>query len=184
MIKLTLSLLFLTFFLGSCTRNPSETGIELLPDMVHSVGYEAYSENDLMKDGKSMQLPPKNTIARGNMPFTYGKGDDEAKRAGRELVNPYNKTTKNLDRGRVVYTNYCLVCHGLQGKGDGPLIPKYPNPPSITSKRILKYKDGRLFHIVSRGSGDMPSHMEQIDSKDRWLLVQYVNYLQETFKKK
>ncbi|RLA65618.1 MAG: cytochrome c [Epsilonproteobacteria bacterium] len=168
----------------SCSRNDSNGGYEFLTDMVYPVPYEAYSANELMKDGKTMQLPPKNTIARGKMPFPYGVGLDEAKRAGRELKNPFPKTKESLARGGEVYKNYCLLCHGTQGKGDGPLIPKFPNPPSLTGKRLLKYSDGRLFHIITNGSGDMPSHGEQIYYKDRWFLVQYVNFLQETFRKK
>ncbi len=169
---------------SGCSRNPDETGIEIFPDMVHSVGYEAYSENSIMADGKTNQLPPEGSIARNKLPFPYGKGEAEAKRAGQELVNPFAETKQGLERGRSLYTNYCLACHGVQGKGDGPLIPKFPNPPSLTAKRLLKYEDGRLYHIITEGSGDMPSHKEQINSKDRWFLVQYVNYIQETYRKK
>lgn len=171
-------------FLSGCTRSSSDKGIEIFPDMVHAVPYEAFSASDITANGQSMQQEVPNTIARGRMPFTYGKGESEAKRAGRELKSPYKQTAKTLERGREVYTNYCLVCHGPKGKGDGPLIPKFPNPPSLTSKRLRKYKDGRIFHIITRGSGDMQSHGSQIDYKDRWFLVQYVNWIQETYKKK
>jgi mono/diheme cytochrome c family protein len=184
MNKYNLFFIFLLLFIISCSRTSSQKGFEVFPDMIHAIPYEAYSKNDIMPDGKTMQLPPKNSIARGKMPFTYGKGDIEAKRAGEQLKNPFIETKETLARGAVVYTNQCLLCHGPQGKGDGPLIPKFPNPPSLTSKRISKYKDGRLFHIITRGSGDMPSHGEQINFKDRWYLVQYVNFIQKTYKKK
>lgn len=178
-------ILFLIFILllstTSCSRKSNETGYEIFPDMVHSAAYEAFSENTVTPDGKTMMLPPKNTIARGRMPFPYAKGSDEAKRAGRELVNPFPETAATLARGREVYTNYCMVCHGPKGKGDGPIIPKFPNPPSFTSKRLRKYPIGRVFHIINLGSGDMPSHMEQIDYKDRWFLAQYVKHMQVVF---
>lgn len=170
--------------ISGCSKNPNETGVEIFPDMVHSVAFEAYSENPNTKDGKTMLLPPRGTIARGKLPFPYGKGESEAKRAEEELVNPYTKSETRLNRGKEVYENFCLVCHGSQGKGDGPIIPKFPNPPSLTGKRIRKYKDGRLFHIVSRGSGDMPSHAEQISEEDRWNLIQYVRFIQETYSRK
>ena len=51
--------------------------------------------------------------------------------------------------------------------------------PELSSKRISKYPSGRLFHIVSLGSGDMPGHDGQLSSKDRWQLVQYVQTLQK-----
>ena len=168
----------------SCSRSSKEKGYEIFPDMVHPVPYEAFSESKIHSDGKSMQLPPAGSIARGRMPFAYGSSKEEALRAGRELTNPYKETTTTLARGKEVYDQYCLVCHGVEGQGDGPIIPKFPNPPSLTGKRIKAYKDGRLLHIIVKGSGDMPSHAEQIDRDDRWFLVQYVRYIQETFSKK
>ena len=100
-------------------------------------------------------------------------------RASDELKNPYPTTEKSLARGKVVFSNYCLHCHGPKGEGDGPLIPKFPNPPSFTSRRVRAYTEGRLFHVASNGMGLMPSHKEQIDEADRWYVVQYVQTLQK-----
>jgi len=181
-MNLKLTIIFFLFF--ACSKNPNETGFEILPDMVHSVAYEAYSENPITKDGKTMILPAKGSIARGKMPFNYGVGVQEAIRAGRELNNPFVPNEVTLARGKKIYDNYCLVCHGVKGKGDGPLIPKFPNPPALTSKRLLKYPAGRIFHIVTKGSGDMPAHGAQISVTDRWYLVHYVLLMQKLYKKK
>lgn len=180
------SLILAVSILGfqGCSKNKKEPGVEIFPDMVHSQAYEAYSESTLTNDGKTMMMPAKNSIARGQLPFSYGKGEEEAKRAGRELVNPLEASKEVLARGESAYKNYCMVCHGPQGKGDGPLIPKFPNPPSLTGKRIRNYKDGRIMHIILKGSGDMPAHAVQVARPDRWALVHYVRYIQETFKKK
>lgn len=180
--QVALSIVVISLFFG-CSKNSNEKGIEIFPDMIHSVAYEAYSANSVMSDGKTMMLPPKHSIARGRMPITFGPGAEEAKRAGEELLNPLAQTEKTLERGSEVYTNYCLVCHGAKGEGDGPIIPKFPNPPSLTSRRIREYPIGRIFHIISLGSGDMPSHQEQIDYNDRWYLAQYVKYMQKEFSK-
>ena len=132
----TFLILFLSFyFFQSCTRGPKDTGYEFMPNMVYSVAYEAYSENPVTKDGKTMLMPPKNSISRGNMPFHYEKGEKEAIRAGKELRNPYQTTKESLVRGKHLYDNYCLVCHGARGKGDGPLIPKFPSPPGVVLKK-------------------------------------------------
>ena len=164
--------------LYGCQQKRGGSGLELFPDMVHSVAYEAYSESSVTDDGKSMLKAPPNSIARNFMPFPFGEGEEEAIRAGRLLQNPYPKSEKTLARGKFVYDNYCLVCHGEKGGGDGPLIPKFPNPPSLTSKRLKEYPDGRLYHIITRGSGTMPEHATQILPQDRWYLVQYIKQLQ------
>lgn len=179
-----LSLLSIALITLACSRKSTETGYEIFPDMVHSVAYEAYSENPLTADKQTMMTPPAHTIARGKMPYHLKKGDADAIVAGETLVNPYKATKKNLARGKVVYENYCLACHGVTGDGDGPLIPKFPNPPSFHTKRLKKYPDGRIYHILVRGSGDMASHGEQIDRDDRWYLVHYINELQGDLKGK
>ena len=77
-------------------------------------------------------------------------------------------------KGEAVYKAHCVGCHGFQGKGDGPLIPKFPNPPSLTAKSIRKYSAGRIFHTITVGFGDMPGHAGQIYEKDRWHIVNYI----------
>jgi mono/diheme cytochrome c family protein len=162
----------------ACERNPKKPGFELLPDMARSVPYDAYAPNPLTKDGKTLQPPPEGSIPRGFEPFPYGATPEEAERAGRELQNPVAATPENLARGKKLYDRFCLVCHGAEGKGDGPLIPKFPNPPSFTSKAVREYPEGRLYHVISRGAGMMQSYASQIAPEDRWRIVHYVRTLQ------
>lgn len=177
LLKITLILALVV----GCSRKSTDKGNEIFPDMVHSVAAEAFSENAVFKDGKTMQLPAEGSIARGFMPYPY-KLDEVSEASSQE--NPFEENKQTFNRGHEVYNNYCLVCHGVKGKGDGPLIPKFPNPPSLTSRRLRKYTGGRLFHIVTVGSGDMPSHQEQISVKDRWSLVQYVKWMQNEYRRK
>lgn len=166
------------FILNSCDRNPKETGIEIFPDMAHSVAYEAYSKNPVFKDGMTMQHPPQHSIARGKLPFQFENSEKGSIKAGIELKNPFLKDKISLARGKFIYTNQCLVCHGDQGKGDGPLIPKFPNPPSFTTKRVKEFPAGRLYHVITYGVGDMPGHANHISREDRWHVVNYVESMQ------
>ena len=43
--------------------------------------------------------------------------------AGRTLANPKPKSPESLARGREMYERHCLVCHGAQGRGNGPARP-------------------------------------------------------------
>lgn len=168
-----LKIIFITIglFSISCTKNPSEKGIEIFPDMVHSVAYEAYAHQ--------MLEAPKGSISLNYKPFHFGNSPAEAERAGKELINPIEKTPASIARGRVLYTNTCQVCHGDTGKGDGPLIPKFPNPPSFTSQAIKKYADGRIYHVIVKGFGMMPSHAAQLNDEDRWNVVNFIRELQK-----
>src|SRR4029077_2723980 len=104
-------------------------------------------------DGLTLQRPVRGTIARGHLPLHYGATQDEAERAGRELQNPIAATTRPPAEGHAVFDIYCVVCHGPTGAGDGPLIPKIPNPPAYTSERVRSMPAGRNFQGATYGSG-------------------------------
>ena len=172
-----LTFCFLQFF--GCSRDPQQPASEYMSDMVHSPAVEAFTESSLTKNGSAMLLAPKGSIPRGYKPFLYGNTVLEAERAGRELINPQENNPKNLARGKQLFTNTCFVCHGEKGKGDGPLIPKFPNPPSYSSKKVSQYPAGRLYHVIMYGFGNMPSHSLQLNEEDRWNVVLYVQELQK-----
>lgn len=168
----------LGILLVSCERDPKKPGWEFLPDMTRSVPYDAFAPNPNTKTGKTLQSPPVGTIPRGYMPFPYKNTPEDAELAGTELKIPIPLTPEVLARGKIVYENFCLICHGVTGQGDGPLIPKYPNPPSFTSKNVKKIRPGRLYHTITYGVGEMGSYASQIEPKDRWKLVHYLQTLQ------
>ncbi len=165
--------LALTALIG-CTATPEKRAYEYMPDMARDPAYKAYAPNPVTRDGLTLQRPVAGTIPRGYLPFHFGPGDTEAERAGRELLNPYQPTARTLAEGQALYQTYCLVCHGPQGKGDGPIAGKIPPPPSYTSQRVLPFPAGRIFHVVTMGSGKMPSYASQLSADERWKIVTYV----------
>lgn len=171
-------LLVLVALAAGAGRWTAGTGYEFIPDMARSVPYDAFAPNPVTRDGKTFQPPVPGTVARGNLPFRYAATPEDAERAGRELHNPVTPSGIALARGRAVYQTFCIVCHGARGAGDGPLIPKFPNPPSYASARLLAMPDGQIFHVITRGTGMMPSYAGQISPDDRWKVILYVRTLQ------
>ncbi|TMQ07852.1 MAG: cytochrome c [Deltaproteobacteria bacterium] len=151
-----------------------QPGSEYMPDMARSPRYNAFAPNRATRSGITLQRPVPGTIARGYHPFHYARGDAEGERAGRELTNPFHPTQATLDKGKVLYETYCLVCHGAEGKGDGPIATKIPPPSSYKSDRVLGFLPGRIFHVVTLGSNKMPSYAAQLSPDDRWLIITYV----------
>lgn len=173
----TFSVMVLT---SGCSREYREPKSEYMPDMVYSQAYEAYSESTLTKNGGSMLSAPANSIPRGYRVFTYGATDDEKERAGNEMVDPRPATPGRHARGKYLYQNMCVLCHGLTGQGDGPVAKKYAEPPAFNGRALRGYKDGQLYHAIVIGYGDMPSHAVQLDDNDRWDLILYLHDLQKT----
>jgi len=163
----------------ACGRPPESPGYEFMPNMAHSVPFDSFSPNPVTRDGLTLQAPVPGTVPRGRLPFHYAATPEDDERAGRELADPFAPTPGVLARGRAVYETFCLVCHGPRGLGDGPIIPKFPNPPSYRSERLRAFPAGRIYHVITLGTGLMPSYAAQIAPEDRWKLVRYVQTLQE-----
>ena len=146
--------------------------------MASSPAYRSQSANPVLPYHMTEQVPVAGAVPRGFKTFHYGSDPAEAERAGRELTNPFTATPENLSRGQYVFTNYCLVCHGGTGAGDGPLIPKYPNPTSYLSEKSKALPDGTMFHVITLGRNNMPSHAAQVSTDDRWKVILYIRRLQ------
>jgi mono/diheme cytochrome c family protein len=164
---------------AGCTDQRTKRGYEYMPDMARSVAYDTFAPNPVTRNGMTQQPPVQGTIPRGFMPLHYTKSEADAERAGRELVNPYASTPDVIERGRTSYETFCKVCHGARGEGDGPLVPLIPSPPSYSSDRVRAMPAGRLFHVITYGSGRMPSYASQLPADDRWSIVAYVQTLQQ-----
>jgi cytochrome c553 len=172
-VKMILILLVMLTLTLSCSGEYGR-GYEFMPNMAHSVAYEAFSKSSLTLDGKSMMQPVKGTISRGYTPYPYPKTYEGAQKAGAKLKDPFSTTEKSLARGAHLFKTFCAVCHGMAGKGDGAIIPKFPNPPPLDADYIKAYSKGRIYHTITLGSVIMPSHAQQIRSKDRWYLTQFI----------
>jgi len=147
-------------------------------DMIDAVPYESFSPNPVLPQGMTLQPPAPGSVPRGVQPFHYGSGPEEAARAGRELKNPFTATRDNVDRGDQVFHTICFTCHGAAGLGDGPVVPRFPPPPSLTAAHARGLPDGQIFHIVTRGQGLMPPHAAQVRPDDRWKVALYIRKLQ------
>jgi mono/diheme cytochrome c family protein len=166
--------------LGTTTGcdHESQRGLEYMPDMAHSLPYDSFARNPVTRDGKTLQAPVAGTVPRGFLPFRYQRTAEDAARAGRELLDPAPETPERIARGKVLYETFCLVCHGQTGQGDGPLVPRIPNPPSYSSERVRAFPPGQIYHVITLGSGRMPGYASQVSPEQRWLIVGYVQTLQ------
>jgi mono/diheme cytochrome c family protein len=176
------ALLIPTVVLGgmqAARRDPAKPNWVLPTQMAQSPAYPSQSANPILANHMTMQPPVEETLARGEHAFHYAKTDAERRRAGNELANPFLSTPENLATGKRLYDTYCAVCHGGSGGGDGPVIPKYPNPPNFRSKQCLKLRDGDIFHTITLGRKKMPSHAAQLSWDERWQVILYIHSLQK-----
>ena len=55
-------------------------------------------------------------------------------------------------KGESVFKNFCVMCHGPQGKGDGPAAKGLTPPPAnLTSEDVRQDPDEELLGIIRNG---------------------------------
>lgn len=95
-----------------------------------------------------------------------------------EIRNPVAPTPSSLARGELIWGQYCIVCHGPTGRGDGTVVPKFVPPPDLMQESSLQRSDGYLYAVLRQGRGIMPRYGDKIRGADRWTVVNYLRQLQ------
>lgn len=185
------------FSVTSCST-PSEdaksTGTEYMPDMYRGPAYETYGINPIYGDSMSSRQPVSGTVARGNAVYTdldrqmshdymmanYPGTPEGYEAAGSMLKNPIPLTEQSMAEGKRLFENYCLMCHGATGMGDGPVVQRNgPKPPAYNSEQLKNLPEGKMYHSIHYGKNMMGSHASQLTATQRWMIIQYVQTLQQ-----
>jgi len=98
------------------------------------------------------------------------------------------------EAGKQIYGKYCHYCHGIEGRGDGPVsIGISPHPADFTAdaKRMAK-TDQELMKSITEGikrdiGGEamfMPSWKAILTEQERWDALAYVRLLEKRGKEK
>jgi mono/diheme cytochrome c family protein len=166
-------------------RDVSRPNYDFLPEaqMAYSVAYSSFSPNPNFADGLTLRSPPAGTIARGHWPLHYQATPEDALRAGLELHNPFSVGDESRQqRGSVVFANFCQVCHGATGQGNGPITQSaFPPPASLLADRAVQMPDGQMFHVLTFGQRNMPAFAAQLSREDRWSVILHVRMLQGAY---
>lgn len=168
------AIVLLAAAVGGCAGGRGQRGYEYMPDMAVSVPYDTFARNPVTRNGMTQQLPVRGTIPRGFLPLHYSNTPEDAERAGRELTFPHPPGAEDIAAGQHLFQTFCAVCHGPAGDGDGALAGLIPNPPPYSSERVRSMPPGRLFHVITYGSGRMPAYASQVPAADRWAIVAFV----------
>jgi mono/diheme cytochrome c family protein len=99
------------------------------------------------------------------------------------IINPLKGNAAAIQEGKIIYTQFCVTCHGAKGKGDGIAAPGLPKRPADhTSDFVQKQTDGAIFWIITKGNNPMPTYKTTLTVTQRWQVVNYIRTLAKTSK--
>lgn len=195
------------FFLQSCQQpGGNSTGSEFMPDMAHSIAYEANyynyyynntwgSEEEYYEFAKPKE-PVKGTVPRKHSsriaipnagevaPYFYSDTEEERTRAMNEIIdNPHAITDAGLATGKELYNINCAICHGEKGDGNGYIARDdggvYPVQPAILiNDEFTAASNGRFYHSIMYGKNLMGSYKDKLSYSERWEVIHYIRSLQ------
>jgi len=174
---------------GCSIDSKREPGKMYMPDMAYSRAIETYAEldsivftDDSSKIGEEIyynRMPVPGTMRRGDlMPYPYA--DDSAGYAmSAQVKNPLPplNSIDSAEASRLFNIN-CAICHGADGKADGPLSSKIGGVANLTDALHSALADGTMFHSINYGKNNMGSYASQLTRKQRWMIIQYIRTLQ------
>lgn len=195
----SLALILAAAVLASCNYAGNKSGLHYFLDMHDNPAIEAQEEDlttlgdkyqgsfrkgaDVTEawtgPGAGLRVPPEGTVPRNYQPYLYDASDFDT--PAKELKNPLRPTAEVLKAGQRAFNIYCSVCHGQLGHGDGPVTPRFAEIPALAGSQsnILKWEDGRIFHIITVGRARMKSYAPQVSVEDRWAIIHYIRLLQK-----
>lgn len=113
---------------------------------------------------------------------TFRQDPWKAPKEAKTIKNPISEKKMKVSskKGAEIFKNFCIVCHGTNGLGDGPggkaLTPK---PANLTASLVQNQTDGEIFWKISNGKGFMIKWDPMIKVEDRWHLVNYIRTLKK-----
>ncbi|MES2184789.1 MAG: cytochrome c [Pseudomonadota bacterium] len=99
-------------------------------------------------------------------------------------TSPTGFSADSVVRGRTLFQQQCVSCHGGDGRGQGPLARQLAMwPPDLSSPLLWRRADGELLWVILHGKSDrqgtetMPGFQARLDVQGAWALIDYMRAL-------
>ncbi len=94
--------------------------------------------------------------------------------------NPVKPTQDSIARGKLLFQQNCVQCHGIDGRGDGPQAAQLSPAPSDFRQHMPLHTDPQFYAFIHDGYAGtaMPAFGSAFSPTDIWNLV---NFLRDAF---
>lgn len=172
--------------LVSCDKTRRSPGKAYMPDMTYSKAYETYApaQERLRASGAESEpvytgQPVAGTVARGDMLPVHISGDTTGYSQSAAVKNPLTPGSFDMKEAERLYLVNCGICHGAKLDGNGPLYNGGNGPFTAAPKNLLAddmkaLPEGKMFHAVTYGKGQMGSYASQLNVRQRWEVIAFI----------
>lgn len=162
-------------------------------DMIDSTAYKAYEWKMLPMFAEGTVVRPMGSVPRakdnGAYQNDYIEAMDRMAPYVADLKNPYKVDEASLAQGERLFQVTCAPCHGIQGKGGGPVtyndpaknIRRFPMAAPMLSGEgnVSKTRsDGYIYLTIRNGGAGMPAYGISLTDMERWSIVSYIRTLE------
>jgi mono/diheme cytochrome c family protein len=183
----TLAMLVVAVGCSDVRRKPGKV---YMPDMAYSRAYETYSASPVFADGQTNREPVAGTVKRGDTyPFHLSMdkaGDTANYYASRAVRNPLPAMNEaDMKEAERLYLINCGICHGAKLDGNGPIYNggdgPYPAKPAtlVGDAKYENMPEGQMYYSVTYGKNLMGGYAAQLESKQRWMVIEYIKNKQK-----
>jgi len=174
---------------AGCSNDKTRPGRIYVPDMAYSRAVETYVLLDSTKFTRNPAdrgreifynaTPVEGTMRAGDLPPYTLPNDSAGYAQSAQVKNPLPALTgKDSAEASRLYNINCAICHGADGKANGPLATKVGGVVNLTMDQFVKMADGTMYHSINYGKNNMGSYASQLSPRQRWQIIQYVRTLQ------
>ena len=133
-------------------------------------------EYSRMKDQESIRTyeaePPE--MPEGIIPISGGSAVLKASKP-EDLRNPLSNTQEVLEKGRLAYGYFCVMCQGQKFDGNGSVGQSFaPLSANLVAPYVQQQSDGQLFYRISFGYKRHPPLASTVSEEDRWAILRYI----------
>lgn len=108
------------------------------------------------------------------------ESDWKAPQSANAFKNPFIGNAKATAQGKRIYEQMCVLCHGIQGKGNGEAgLTLDKKPANFLAFKVKKESDGVIYWKITNGKSPMAAYEELLTEDQRWQLVNYIRELEK-----
>lgn len=125
----------------------------------------------ILKPGEATRVPNSYFVAEGT------PGDTRAIEVAYTVYSFEALGRDPLEVGREIYAMRCVTCHGVLGRGDGPIARLLHGGVADLAPALRAKGDSELLDAVAAGVGPMPAFAPALGASERRAVLLYIRNL-------